>query len=150
MTEKLDRLKDAVTAAEDALAEFDEAHQVQPTDPGLQSMRFHQTQATRTKNLNAYLNQLGRESRERERLEENLRKAKRAVFLAAQPATPVDPATLKGATAIQVLSRGVAEWHRVVRVNKTTVTCWAEPGYDQPRYPHNRIVGVHHTTKEEA
>lgn len=137
-------------AAEAALVAWDEAHQVQPTDPGLQSMRFHESQATRTKNLRSYLNQLGRESREREWLEEDLRKAKRALFLANQPTTPVDPADLEGATAVQVLTHGAAVWHRVIRVNKTTVTCWAEPGMDQPRYPHNRVVGVRHATKGQG
>lgn len=150
MTEKLERLKDAVTAAEDALAKFDEAHQVQPTDPGMLSMRFHTTQAAHAKTLNAYLNQMGREAKAREELEKNLDRAKRDLYRASQPTTPVDPATLKGATAVQVLDHGTAVWRRVVRVNRTTVTCWAEPGYDQPRYPHNRIVGVHHTTQEEA
>lgn len=134
----------AVTEAQEALDAWDAAHQIGPTDPGLQSMRFHESQTKRTKNLNAYLNQLGREKRERDSLEENLRKAKRAEKLAAQPTTPVDPSTIKGATAVQVLTRGMAEWHRVIRVNKTTVTCWAPPGFDQPRYPHDRIVGVHH------
>lgn len=144
------RHREVVAAAEAALVAWDEAHQVQPTDPGLQSMRFHESQAKRTKNLRSYLNQLGRESRERERLEEDLRKAKRALFLANQPTEPVDPATLKGATAVQVLTHGAATWHRVIRVNKTTVTCWAAPGMDQPRYPHNRVVGVRHTTNGET
>lgn len=144
MSTTADQLRDAVTKAEAALAAWDQAHQIGPTDPGLQSMRFHTTQATLNKNLNAYLNQLGKEAKARAKLEEDLRKAKRALHLASQPTTPVDPATLKGATAVQVLERGTAVWHRVVRVNKTTVTCWAEPGFDQPRYPHNRIVGVRH------
>lgn len=150
MGNNIERLRDAVTAAENALTEWDQAHQIGTTDPGLQSMRFHTTQATLTKNLNAYLNQLGKEAKARARLEEDLRKAKRALHLASQPTTPVDPATLKGATAVQVLVHGTAVWYRVVRVNKTTVTCWAEPGFDKPRYPHNRIVGVRHHKQEEA
>lgn len=146
----VEQCKDAVTAAETALTEWDQAHQVEPTDPGLQSMRFHTTQATLNKNLNTYLNQLGRETKTRERLEKNLDAAKRALHRAMQPTTPVDPATLKGATAVHVLVHGTAVWYRVVRVNKTTVTCWAEPGFDKPRYPHNRIVGVRHHKQEEA
>lgn len=144
MNNTVEQLRSAVDAAEGALTEWDQAHQVEPTDTGLQSMRFHTTQAKLNKNLNAYLNQLNRETKARARLEEDLRKAKRALHLASQPTTPVDPATLKGATAVQVLERGTAVWHRVVRVNRTTVTCWAEPGFDQPRYPHSRIVGVRH------
>lgn len=149
MNSTVEQLRDAVTAAEDALMAWDQAHQVGPTDPGMQSMRFHTTQAKLDKNLSAYLNRLGRESKARARLEEDLRKAKRALHLASQPTTPVDPATLKGATAVQVLERGTAVWHRVVRVNRTTVTCWAAPGFDQPRYPYSRIVGVHHRETRE-
>lgn len=144
------RYRDAVAAAEAALEAWDSAHQVQPTDPGLLSMRFHESQGTRDKNMDAYLNRLGREKLTRARLEKNLDRAKRAAFLANQPNTPVDPAELEGATAVQVLTHGAAVWHRVIRVNKTTVTCWAEPGMDQPRYPHNRIVGVRHTTNGET
>lgn len=135
----------SVKEAQAALDAWDAAHQLESIDPGKQSMRFHEPQSKRTKNLNAYLNRQGREKRERARLEENLRKAKRAEKLAAQPTDPVDPATLKGASAVQVLTRGMAEWHRVIRVNKTTVTCWAPPGFDQPRYSHDRIVGVHYS-----
>lgn len=148
--ENIERLRDAVAAAENALTEWDQAHQVAPTDPGVQSMRFHTTQARLDKNLTTYLNRLGRETKARERLEKNLDAAKRALRRAMQPTTPVDPATLKGATAVQVLDHGIAVWRRVVRVNKTTVTCWAEPGFDKPRYPHNRIVGVRHHKEEEV
>lgn len=139
----------AVIEAQDALDAWDAAHQLESIDPGMQSMRFHESQTKRTKGLNAYLNRLGRETRERNRLEGTLRKAKWAAKLAAQPTDPVDPATLKEATAVQVLTRGIAEWHRVIRVNKTTVTCWAPPGFDQPRYPHARIVGVHHSEESK-
>ena len=91
MHSTIEQLKDAVTAAEDAFTEWDQAHQVGPTDPGLLSMRFHTTQAKLNKNLSAYLNQLGREAKARARLKEDLRKAKRALHLASQPTTPVDP-----------------------------------------------------------
>jgi hypothetical protein len=137
-----------VEQAEEALRAWDAAHQVGPTDPGLQSMRFHESQAQRSKKLKGYLNQLGRESRERERLVENIAEAKRTERAAAIPAAPVDPATLKGAVAVMVVTRGYAEWCRVVRVNRTTVTCWAPPGFDQPRHPHNRIFAVRHADVE--
>lgn len=142
----------AVTEAQAALEAWDAAHQLESIDPGMQSMRFHESPSKRGKNLTAYLNRMGRETRERNRLEGNLQKAKWAEKLAAQPTEPVDPDTLKGATAVRVLTRGMTEWHRVIRVNKTTVTCWAPPGFDQPRYPHDRIVGVHHPdmTSEES
>ena len=145
-----DRQQEAVAAAEAALVVWDEVHKVQPTDPGMQSMRFHESQATRDKSLDSYLSRLGREKRERARLEKDLDRAKRAAFLANQPTTPVDPADLEGATAVQVLTHGAAVWHRLIRVNKTTVTCWAAPGMDQPRYPHNRVVGVRHTPNGET
>lgn len=142
--------KSAVEKAQDALDAWDAAHQIGPTDPGLQSMRFHESQRTRDKKLTSYLNRLGREKRERDRLVENVAKAKRAEYAAALPSEPVDPATLKGASAVMVITRGYAEWHRVIRVNKTTVTCWAPPGFDQPRYPHSRIYDVRHPEKEQA
>jgi hypothetical protein len=138
----------AVEKAEEALRAWDAAHQVGPTDPGLQSMRFHESQAQRNKKLKSYLNQLGRESRERDRLVENVAKAKRAERAALIPAEPVDPSTLKGASAVMVVTRGHAEWCRVIRVNKTTVTCWAPPGFDQPRHPHSRIYAVRHADVE--
>lgn len=143
-TDKQADAANRITEAQAALDAWDTAHQLESIDPGMQSMHFHESQTKRTKNLNAYLNHLGRETRERNRLEGNLRKAKRDAKLAAQPTAPVDPTSLKGAAAVQVLTRGMAEWHHVIRVNKTTVTCWAPPGFDQPRYPHDRIVGVHH------
>lgn len=130
--------------AEEELAVWDAAHQLGPTDPGLQSMRFHESQATRNMKLTSYLNRLGRESRERDRLVGNLAKAKRAERVAALPTEPVDPAELEGASAVMVITRGHAEWCRVIRVNKTTVTCWAPPGFDQPRHPHSRIYAVRH------
>jgi len=136
--------RERLEQAEAALATWDEAHKVGPTDPGLQSMRFHESQAKRSKKLKGYLNQLGRESRERDRLVLDVEKAKRAARAAAIPSEPVDPAELVGATAVMVVTRGHAEWCRVVRVNKTTVTCWAPPGFDQPRHPHSRIYAVRH------
>ncbi|MCZ4326719.1 hypothetical protein [Brachybacterium paraconglomeratum] len=134
-----------IEEAQAALDAWDAAHQVGPTDPGLQSMRFHESPAKRSKDLTAYLNRLRREATERDRLEKALVEAKRAERLAALPTTPVDPEQLKGATAVLVLQHGSwVEWQRVIRVNRTTVTCWAAPGMDQPRYPHHRIVGVRH------
>lgn len=130
--------------AEEALRAWDFDHQLGTTDPGLQSMRFHESQAKRNKKLTSYLNRLGREARERDRLVENIAKAKRAERAAALPAEPVDPAELAGASAVMVITRGHAEWCRVIRVNKTTVTCWAPPGFDQPRHPHGRIYAVRH------
>lgn len=142
--------KSAVALAQEALDAWDAAHQIGSTDPGLQSMRFHESQAKRDKKLTTYLNRLGREKRERDRLVANIAKAKRAERAAAIPAEPVDPATLKGATAVMVVTRGYAEWHRVIRVNKTTVTCWAPPEFDQPRFPHSRIYGVRHPEESQA
>lgn len=134
-----------VERAQAELDDWDATHQVQPTDPGLQSMRFHQTQARRDKDLRSYLNGLRRESEARDRLVENLRKAKRAARDAKLAAlTPVDPATLRGARMVQVRRPYGTEWHRVIRVNAKTVTCWAPPGMDQPRYRHADIVDVKH------
>ncbi|MGP9682037.1 hypothetical protein [Brachybacterium sp. AOP3-A1-3] len=132
-----------IKAAEAALKAWDLAHQVQPTDPGLQSMRFHESQAKRNKSLRSYLNRLSRESRERDRLEEAVLKARREEREAARAAlSPVDPARLKGASLVMVRRHTGLSWHRVVRVNAKTVTCWAAPGMDQPRFLHDQIVDV--------
>ena len=135
-----------IERAQAELDAWDKAHQVGPTDPGVLSMRFHETQSKRDKGLNTYLNRLGREARERARLVEAVKKAKRDARVAALPKTPVDPAELKGATEVLVLRRGSwTEWHRVKRVNPKTVTCYApEPGFDEPRFLHGVVVGVRH------
>lgn len=132
----------AVDRAQAALDAWDEAHHISPTDPGLQSMRFHETQAQSTKRISGYLNQLRRESQERDRLVKALEDAKRAHRRSQLPTEPVDPATLAGATHILVRERSRVVWYRVKRVNKTTVTCHVEPGYDEPRIPHSKIVGI--------
>lgn len=139
---KLMSYQQAVDRAQAALDAWDEAHQIGPTDPGLQSMRFHETQAQSTKRVSGYLNQLRREDQERTRLVKALEDAKRAHRISELPTEPVDPTTLNTATHILVRERYRAVWYRVKRVNKTTVTCHTEPGYDEPRIPHNKIVGT--------
>ncbi|MTE24845.1 hypothetical protein [Microbacterium sp. ZXX196] len=133
-----------VQRAEEALAAWDAAHQLTSTDPGMQSRRFHVPQARLNKELTTYLNRVRRENAERALLVGEIEKAKHAARAAEIPSEPVDPAALKGAIAVMVVTRGHAEWHRVIRVNKTTVTCWAPPGFDQPRHPHSRIYAVRH------
>lgn len=135
-----------VEIAQAALDEWDARHRLGSVDPGMLSMRFHEPQARRDKDLNAYLNRLGRDARERERLAEAVERAKRDERVAALPKTPVDPADLKGATQVLVLRRGAwVEWHRVKRVNAKTVTCHAlETGFDDPKFPHGVVVGVRH------
>lgn len=136
-------MSSAVQDAEAALAEWDRLHQIGPTDPGMQSMRFHESQSKRDKNLTSYLNRLGREKRERERLVRAVEKARAEERQAAREAlAPVDPAQLKGARLVLVRGHMGLSWHRVVRVNAKTVTCWAPPGMDQPRFPHDRIVDI--------
>lgn len=133
----------AIQAAEQALKEWDRLHAITSSDRGMESMRFHETQAKRDKDLNAYLNRLGREKRERERLVRNAEKARAEERQAARDAlTSVDPARLKGARLVLVRRHTGLSWHEVVRVNKTTVTCAAAPGMDQPRFPHNSIVDI--------
>lgn len=144
-------MPDQIAAAQAALDAWDAAHQVQPTDPGMQSMRFHETPAKRAKDLRAYLNGLKRETEQRERLVEALRRAKRDARDAELAAlTPVDPTTLKGAYMVQVRRPHGTEWHRVIRVNPKTVTCWAPPGMDQPRWPHDQIVATRHEETTDA
>lgn len=130
-----------VQAAEAALTEWDQSHQISPTDPGMQSMRFHQSQSRRDAELRVYLNRLGREKRERDRLVRNVEKARAAERQQARAAlAPVDPARLKGAHLVLVRRPHGLEWHRVIRINPKTVTCAAAPGMDQPRFPHHDIV----------
>lgn len=132
----------AIDKAQAALNAWDDAHQIGSTDPGVQSMRFHETEAQSSKRVTGYLNQLKRETAERERLVKALESAKRAQRLSQIPSEPVDPAALKTATHILVREHNRVFWYRVKRVNRTTVTCHTEPGYAEPRIPHNRIVGV--------
>lgn len=133
----------AVQAAEAALAEWDRMHTIQAGDRGMESMRFHQTQARRDAELTVYLNRLGREKRERERLVRAVEKARAEERRAARDALEVvDPARLKGARLVLVRRHTGLSWHQVVRVNAKTVTCAAAPGMDQPRFPHDSIVDV--------
>lgn len=135
-----------VEAAEKALADWEAAHQLESIDPGMQSMRFHQTQARRDKDLTSFLSRMRRESAEHERLTEALAKARRDERRAAVPTEPVDPTDLTGATHILVNERWRAVWMRVKRINAKTVTCHAAPGMDEPRITHNRIVGTRKET----
>ncbi|NHI16848.1 hypothetical protein [Microbacterium excoecariae] len=141
---RIEEARARVQRAEEALAAWDDAHQLTPIDPGMQSRRFHVPQARLDKELATYLNRVRQENTERALLVGEIEKAKRAARVAEIPSEPVDPAALKGAIAVMVVTRGHAEWHRVIRVNKTTVTCWAPPGFDQPRHPHSRIYAVRH------
>ena len=143
MNTDADALTERIRRAEEALKEWDRMHTIAPTDPGMQSMRFHETQARRDAELTVYLNRLGREKRERERLVREVEKARAAERQAARDAlTPVDPARLKGARLVLVRRHTGLSWHQVVRVNAKTVTCAAAPGMDQPRFPHDSIVDV--------
>lgn len=133
----------AIEKARQALQDWDRAHAVGSTDPGMQSMRFHETQRQRDKKLSSYLNQMGRESKERQRLVNDIARARREERDAKTPKTPVDPSIIKGSDRVLVLNYGRAEWKRVKRVNKTTVTVdGGGGGMDDPRYPHSKIVGV--------
>lgn len=144
MTEEL------VAAARAELAAWDEAHALKSIDPGMQSMRFHESQTQRSKGLRSHLNRVRREALEREGLVAKLEKAERAARAAELPSSPVDPGDLQGALAVLVITHGHGEWHRVIRVNKTTVTCWAPPGFDQPRFEHRRIYAVRKHASEET
>lgn len=130
-----------VERAQRALDEWDEQHQLGPTDPGLLSQRFHESQAKRDKDLTAYLNRMRRESQEREKLQATLDRARNAARVAALPKEPIDPTTIKPGDHIAELVRGsYLSWHIAKRVNAKTVTCKAAPGYDEPRIPYDRIV----------
>lgn len=132
--------------AQAALDAWDEAHKPTPIDPGMQSMRFHQSKSARDKSINAFVNQARRESKERARLKADLTRAKQQQHRASIPQTPVDPASVKGATHVLINTRGSrAHWEKVKRVNKKTVTCHTPyPGFDDPKYSYDRIVGVKH------
>lgn len=133
-----------VEAAQAALDAWHAAHQLESIDPGMQSMRFHQTERQRGKSMTAFLNRMRREAQEVEHLEARLAKAKREERIAALPKDPIDPATIHPGDRIAELVRGSwLMWHTAKRVNAKTVTCHAsEPGMDEPRIPHQRIVAI--------
>lgn len=130
----------AVEQAQAALDAWDQAHQLQPTDHGMLSQRFHESQAKRDRDLTAYLNRMRRESQERERLADNLAKAKRAKTIASLPTEPIDPSTIRPGDMIAINRTTYLDWCIVKRRNAKTVTCQAAPGMDEPRIPYTRIV----------
>jgi hypothetical protein len=129
-----------VEQAQAALDAWDEAHQLGSGDHGELSMRFHQTQARRDRDLDGYLNRMEREARERDRLVQALSKAKRAELIASLPTKPIDPATIRVGDMIATNRATYLDWHLVKRINAKTVTCRAAPGYDEPRIPYDCIV----------
>lgn len=139
------RPKTAVERAEEALEAYDEAHKLPKHDRGMESMRFHQTQRQRDKLASSSVDQAVRQVRERNKLEGDIRRAKVQERRDATPKTPVDPSTIKGADAVLIYNKNTkrADWYRVKRVNKTTVTGdGGGGGMDDPRFPHGSVVGV--------
>lgn len=55
----------------------------------------------------------------------------------AETAQGVDIDAIKPGDLVRIRGRG---WHKVRRVNAKTITCEASPGFDAPRYEHDRIV----------
>lgn len=140
----------AVERAQSALDAWDTAHQIQPTDPGVQSMRFHESQAKRDKDLTAYLNRMRRESEERERLVDALDRARRDERIAAipDPLTPEQIQAIRPGDKVQIRRHNHTRWEAVARVNTKTVTLASIPPYDAERVTHDRIV--RHQPKETA
>lgn len=132
----------AITRAEKALEAFDEKHKPEQIDPGMQSMRFHETETQSRKRITGYINQQRRLSQEREALVNGLETARRNHRIAQLPTEPIDPALLKTATHVLVREHYRVVWYEVRRINPKTVTCKVEPGFDEPRVPYHLIVGV--------
>ncbi len=129
--------------AQAALDAWDAAHQIAPVDPGMQSMRFHRSERQHAKSVKAHLSTIRRETAERDRLVSAVSKARAAERLGSLPNDPVPVSELAGASWVLERTQHGARWHRVKRVNAKTVTCHApEPGFDEPRVPHERIVAT--------
>lgn len=141
------RPRSAVERAQDALNAYDERARNAPRpDRGMESMRFHQSQRQLNKRADRDLNEALRQVRERNKLEGDVQRAKVQERRDATPKTPVSPEVIKGADAVLIYNKNTqgADWHRVKRVNKTTVTTQGAGGWggDDLRISHDRVVGV--------
>lgn len=140
------RPQSAVERAQAELDAYDERARNAPRpDRGMESMRFHQSQRQLNKRADRDLNEALRQVRERNRLEGDVQRAKVQERRDATPKTPVDPSIIKGADAVLIYNKNTqgADWRRVKRVNKTTVTIdGGGGGMDDLRFSHDRVVGV--------
>ena len=134
----LERLQVTLTAAEQALASFDKAHQIGPTDPGTHSMNRHKTEARMGRDVQRFVNKMGREKAARDRLEKAAETAWNAVYNEGQRIHDESVAhTLDNLTTARIVRDSRYGWGRVIRVNKTTVT--VRDMYGERRVPMDRI-----------
>lgn len=141
----LDRLRAELAAAEQALADFDQAHAPGPTDPGTHSMNRHLTQAQMGKKVQRFVNHMGRVNAQSVRLEQAVKEAERAVHAEEQRIRDEAAApTLDQLPAAKAV-RDQHGWHAVKQVNRKTVTVWDRDWAGKPvgrTIPINRIKEV--------
>jgi len=120
----LDALRQQLADAQQALADFDEAHQPGPTDPGTLSMNRHLTQGQMNKKVQGFVNHMGRVHGQSVALMRRVKEAERAVQLEEQ--------RLRDEAAVPTLDQLPAAkavrdrygWHAVKHVNRKSVTVW--------------------------
>lgn len=135
---RLDALRHTLATTEQALADFDTAHQVGPTDPGTHSMNGHKTEARMGRDVQRFVNKMGREKVARDRLEKATEAAWSAVADEEQRIHDESVAhTLDDLATARIVRDSRYGWGRVIRVNKTTVT--VRDTYGERRVPMDRI-----------
>ena len=134
----LDRLQATLTAAEQALADFNKAHELGPTDPGTHSMNRHKTEARMGRDVQRFVNRMGREVSARKRLTDARETAWNAVDVEEQRLHDESVAhTLDDLATARIVRDGRYGWGRVIRVNRDTVT--VRDVYGTRRVPKARI-----------
>ena len=141
----LNRLRDQLAAAEQALVDFDQAHAPKPVDPGTHSMNAHRTDAQIGANVQAAVNHYGRIHKQEQRLEETARAARVAVLMEERRIQDEESAPTLALLPNARLVRDRYGWHRVKTVNRKTVTVWGHNiagGLETRTIPIDRIKEV--------
>ena len=120
----LERLRATLTAAEQALADFDKAYQLGPTDPGTHSMNRHKTERQMGRDVQRFVNKMGREMEARDRLERVVLDAVRALDTEEQRLRDESVAHTLDHLPTARIVRTRTGWHAVKQVNRKTVTVW--------------------------
>ena len=120
----LDRLQATLTAAEQALADFDKAHELGPTDPGTHSMNRHKTEARMGRDVQRFVNRMGREVAARDRLKRAADAAFTAVEAEVLRIHDESVAHTLDQLPVARIIRDRYGWHVVKQANRKTVTVW--------------------------
>ena len=139
---RLERLAVELEAARKVLEDWDTAHEVGPTDPGLHSFNKHLTARQVNKRVDGFVNAMKRESIARDRLKTDVGRVTGRIHDTKQEIRNLNAAhtlvDLPNARAV----RDKEGWHPVTRNNKTTVTVPRGYGLDDKRIPHALILEV--------